>query len=83
VRGRFRLASQVADARGHPWVAKEAVVQHAHKLDIGSQTAMPPVDSPAWDKEAPWPRSLRIIFMIGAAAACWAAVAVVGYWLVH
>ena len=64
-------------------MVKEAVVQHAHKLDIGPQTAMPPIDSPVWDKEAPWPRPVQIIFMLGAAAACWAAVGLVGYWLVH
>jgi len=59
------------------------LVQHAHKFDIRSQSAMPVVDTEAWDKEAPWPRHVRVMFMLGAATACWGAVALVGYWLVR
>ncbi|MGO8919061.1 MAG: hypothetical protein ACLQJR_24430 [Stellaceae bacterium] len=58
-------------------------MQHARKLDIWSRRAIPAIEAETGDQEPPWPRRGRVIFIIGAATACWAAVLFVGYWLLR
>jgi hypothetical protein len=59
----------------------EAVVQRARKLDTAPRRAMPMVDTRGWIEESPWPRRSRLVFILGAAAACWAVPLLLAYWL--
>jgi len=42
---------------------------------------MPIVEGEVWSDEPPWPRRLRIFFILSAATACWAVPGLLVYWL--
>jgi hypothetical protein len=56
------------------------IVRHARKLDRAPRRAMPMIDAEAARDER-WSRRSRLLFIVGAATACWAVPALLVYWL--
>ena len=42
---------------------------------------MPIVNAETWNEGAPWSRRSRLVFILAAAAACWAVPLLIVYWL--
>lgn len=60
----------------------EAVVRHARKSDTMSRLAFPAPEAEAGEGAERWPAGARVLFLIGAAALCWAVVLLAGWWLI-
>ena len=60
----------------------ETVVQHARNPERMAPAAAPAPEAERPDTAERWPAGLRIMFMIGAALLCWAALLLLGWWLI-
>lgn len=60
----------------------EAVVRHARNPDSLAPAVVPASEVESRDPGERWPAGLRILFLIGAAAACWAIVLLAAWWLI-
>jgi hypothetical protein len=57
------------------------VVRQARNPDTALPADVANAKAEIPDAAAPWPIGLRVLFMAGAALACWALVLLAGYWL--